>query len=394
MLDHRRVLLIIETSRAYGRGCLAGVAAYTRAHEPWQILHMERSIRDDLPPEIKRWRGDGVLARIETANMARTVRAMKLPTVDLRGAWKLPEIAVLDTDHKACAQLAAEHFHERGFRHLAYCGFPDLEFSDRRCEHFIAASEAGGVTPHVYERPHKSAERVDTISHEAYGETHVAELVPWLKSLPRPLGLFACNDTRGRQVIQAANLAGLRVPDEIAVLGVDNDIVICDLSLPSLSSIEPDTRRLGYMGAEILDRMIDGESPPDEPVLLPPVGIIQRRSTEAVAIDDERIVRAIRFVREHACDGISVEDVAREAAVSRATLERRFSEYLARTPRREIERVRLERVRRLLIETDYTLAHIADLTAFRSASHLATIFRMRHGMTPGAFREDSRHKRQ
>ena len=388
-------MLIIETSRAYGRGCLTGIAAYIRAHGPWQVLHLERSIPDELPAEIDRWRGDGVLARIETPQLARKVRAMKLPTVDLRGTVQWPGLAALDTDHAECARLAAEHFHERGYHHLAFCGFPTLDFSDRRCEHFLACAQATGRKPLVYRPSKRTGKQEGTTGSERYGETHITELVPWLKKLPKPVGVFACNDVRGRQVLQAAGLAGLRVPDEVAVLGVDNDTVMCDLSNPPLSSIEPDTRRLGYLSAEILDRLIDGEDPPESPVLVPPTGIVHRRSTDAIAIDDERIVRAIGYIREHACSGISVEDVAKAGCVSRATLERRFAHYLGRTPRREIERVRLERVCRLLVETDYTLEHIAELTAFGTASHMASMFRSRFDQTPGLFREEARlHRRE
>ncbi len=393
MANHRRVLLIIESSRAYGRGCLSGIAAYIRAHEPWQVLHLERSLVEALPAVLRSWRGDGILARIETPQMVRAIRSMRLPTVDLRGAHELPGMAVLDTDSTACARLAVNHFLERGFRNLAYCGFPGLDFSDKRSQAFERCARSADCPPAIFERPEEPPSRLDTISRETHGETHIAEITAWLLALPRPVGVFACNDVRGRQVLQAASQADLQVPDEVSVLGVDNDIVVCDLSNPSLSSIEPDTHRIGYRGAEILDRMIAGEPAPRGPVLAPPVGIIPRRSTEAVAIDDEQIVRAIRFIREHACENIGVEDVVQAAMVSRATLERRFAQYLRRTPRCEIERVRLERVRRLLTETDYTLAHIAELTAFRSASHLATVFRRRTGATPGAYRDQARRAR-
>jgi len=393
MAKRRRVLLVIESSRAYGRGCLSGIAAYVRAHEPWEILHLERSLRDELPSEVRRWRGDGILARIETPKTARAIRTMRFPTVDLRGAQDFPGMAVLDTDPAACASLAADHLLERGFSNLAFCGFPGLDFSDKRCQQFEACARAVAGPPAIFERRRKPSGRADTASREAYGETHVAELTPWLQSLPKPVGVFACNDVRGRQVLQAANLVGVHVPDEVSVVGVDNDMVICDLSHPSLSSIEPDTRRIGYTGAEILSRMIAGEPAPPKPVLVPPVGVVPRRSTEAVAIDDRQIVRAIRFIREHACESIGVEDVVREAGVSRATLERRFAQYLGRTPRSEIERVRLERVRRLLVETDYKLERIAELTAFRSASYLTTMFRARTGSTPGAYRQESRKLR-
>jgi LacI family transcriptional regulator len=171
------------------------------------------------------------------------------------------------------------------------------------------------------------------------------------------------------------------------VLGVDDDEVICDLADPPLSSIEPDSRRIGFEGAMALASLMAGESLPTRHVLIPPVRVCRRRSTDVYAIDDPQLVKAMQFIREHGCDEINVGDVCHSVSLSRATLERRFREYVGRSPREEIERIRMERARLLLVETNYNLEHIAQEIGYRSAAHLVTVFRRLVGSTPGDYRK-------
>jgi LacI family transcriptional regulator len=202
---------------------------------------------------------------------------------------------------------------------------------------------------------------------------------------------MACNDARGRQVLMACRSAGVHVPEEVAVIGVDNDEVLCDLADPPLSSVVPAAERIGYEGAALLERLMRGQRPPSRPLLFDPLGVVTRLSTDTLAVEDARVAAAIRTIRERACDGLNVEGLLEHLAgqgvlLSRSTLERRFAEVLGHSPKDEILRVRLGRVQQLLIDTDHPLSTIAALVGVEHHEYLSALFKARTGETPGRFR--------
>jgi LacI family transcriptional regulator len=213
----------------------------------------------------------------------------------------------------------------------------------------------------------------------------------WIKGLPKPLGLMACNDFRGVQALDACRRAEIAVPEEVAVIGADNEVLACELAYPPLSSVIPDCARIGYEAAALLDRFMRGgdrsETLPD----VAPLGIATRQSTDMTAIDDPCVAEAVRFIREHAHEGIGVEDILNHMAVSRSVLQRRFQAALGRTVHDLIAGLRLKHVKQLLVETDLTLPAIADRTGFNHVEYLCSAFRKATGITPGTFRNRSRH---
>jgi LacI family transcriptional regulator len=313
--------------------------------------------------------------------------------VDLRNALMLPGVVMFDTDPGATARMAADHLLDRGFRHFAYCGFPGVRYSDQRCAAFIAYLEAKGLRSEVYEPPWRGRGRVDALTQELRGTLLEEHMAHWLRSLPRPVGLMACNDVRGRQVLDACHGHNIKVPLEIAVVGVDNDEVICDLSVPPLSSVEPDTLRMGFEGAELIDRMIRGEQTPGDTRLIPPIDVVTRMSSDVLAVGEPTLADALHFIREHACEGIDVNAVLDRLVISRSTLERLFKKWLGRTPKDEIQRLRIDRAKQLLLDTDYTLWDIARLTGFKTQPQLIVAFKSLVGQTPGHFRHDGRERR-
>ena len=389
MSDRKRVMLLIESSRAYGRGCLLGVAAYVRSHGRWSILHVERGLTETVPKFLKSWNGDGIITRIENEKIAKAVDALGVPAVDLRGSHRPAKGAMLDTDPRIVTRMAAEHFLDIGFRNFAYIGYPGVDFSERRNAAFEEYLKSRGMDVHIY-HPHPQLQQsTDVLSSEAHGELEGASIAEWLQSLPRPLAVFACNDVRGRQIIDACGQSELSVPEEVAVIGVDDDEVICELSNPPLSSVQPDTLRLGYEGAALLDAMMNGQAAPEETIFIPPKGISHRLSSEATAVDDRDVATAMQLIRDHACEGLTVQDAVKHLHVSRSTLERRFHATFARTPAMEIERVRMSRAKLLLMETRYKLSKIAVMTGYGSASQFATAFKRHSGLTPGQFRKQT-----
>ena len=391
-MEKKRIILLIETSRAYGRNCVLGVASYAKAHDSWNVLHFERGLTESLPSKIEEWRPDGIISRLETKETAKAAFALKIPTVDLRGVFRPPRGALLDTDPHATAILAAEHLLDRGFQHFAYCGMPGLKFSDQREEAFVGFLSDHGLKASCF-RPDAISKRkeISTLDEERFGETHIEQLIPWVLTLPRPIGVMACNDVRGRQVIRACTLAGLRVPEEIAVVGVDDDEVICELCNPPLSSVVPDTHQLGFTGARILDEMLsEGMLPPEDTILIPPLHVTVRPSSDCLALADQEMVHVVRFIRQNACKGINVNDVIDQFQVSRSTLERRFSKYFQCGAKEYICQVRFDRVKTLLRDTEYDLRKISQLAGFKTAAHLVTAFKRDTGQTPGEYREGSK----
>jgi LacI family transcriptional regulator len=311
-----KVALLIETSNAYARELLHGVREWLRHHGTWTIFLSEAGRGAEPPPWLKGWKGDGIIARIETPAIAKAVAAARLPAVDVSAARLLPELPWLETDDRAIAHTAAEHLRERGFREFAYVGDDRFNWSRWRRDAFAAHLTQHGL--HCWDFANVS--RPDSLDREANWETQLADLMRWLKSLPKPLGVFAGYDIRGMQILEACRRLEFAVPNQVAVLGVDNDELLCDLADPPLSSVIPDVRRTGYEAASLLDRMMRGEKVRGEGRLFVPLGVATRQSTDVVAVADRHISTAVRFIREHACNGITVTDVVKQVPLSRRVL--------------------------------------------------------------------------
>jgi LacI family transcriptional regulator len=376
------VALLIETSNAYARGLLRGIHAYLREHRPWSIYLPELGRGESPPNWLKSWSGDGIVARIENLRIARAIRDSNLPAVDLSAGRLLPELPCVETDNEEVARLALDHLYERGFRNLAYCGDDRFPWSLDRGRWFAQLAAEAECSLSVYRSDRRRGAA-------ASWEQEEKELAAWIRGLPKPCGLMACYDIRGRQVLDVCRRGGVAVPDEIAVIGVDDDDLLCNLSDPPLSSVVPDTHRTGYTAAEMLDQMMAGE--PVEPGLrlIRPTGIVTRQSSDVLATADAEVSTAVRFIRDHACDGIKVEDLLRAIPISRRVLESRFRKMLGRTPHDEILRVQLQRVKQLLEETDLPLAMIADRAGFKHVEYLSVVFKRHFHQPPSQYRAKS-----
>lgn len=384
----RRVALLIESSRAYGRGLFLGIAKFVREHHEWSVQSEEWKWTDSFPIWLKNWDGDGIIARVETTEMAAFIKRLKVPAVDLRGSVSGFGFPLIDTDDQKVAYLAAEHLINRGFRHYAFCGFLGANYSDKRSRWFQERLAQSGFQCHIYHPPTRML-AAQTIEYEKKGLLFQEDLGHWLVSLPKPIGVMACNDIRGQHVLNLCRQLGLAVPEEMAVIGMDNDEILCELSDPPLSSVVPDTFRIGYDAAALLERMMAGGKPPAKPIHIPPRGIVTRRSTEVLALDDRQLAVGLRFIRDHAFDPITINEVAKVTGMCRRVFERRFAAQMGRSPKAEVLRLRLERVKQLLTDTDWNLAQIAERTGFNYAEYLHTVFTQKTGITPGEFRKQA-----
>lgn len=380
-----RVALLVESSRGYGRGILWGIAKFVREHDPWSIFFQDLNLCDDTPAWLKNWRGEGIISRLENRDVVSVIRRLKLPAVYLRHVSLGAGMPSILADNEAIARLCFEHLKERGFRHYAFCGFNGADYSDERRDAFARSVAEAGWPCHVYAEGNPLA-KWDTAQYEGLGLKDGGCVANWIKQLPKPIGLMACNDMRGQQVLDACRATGLASPEEIAVIGVDNDDVLCNLSEPPLSSVVPNAERVGYETAALLSRMMAGFKPAPVETFVEPSGIVTRRSTDVLAMEDRQIAAATRFIRECACQGIDVSDVLRAVPMSRSTLDRRFMKILGRSPKDEILRIRLDRVKQLLADTDFPLALIAEKVGLEHVEHLSRIFKGRLKMTPSEFK--------
>jgi LacI family transcriptional regulator len=380
----RKVALIYDARLAYDLQVMTGVAAYLQEGHYYSIYIEENALKDQRLPDLRSWDGDGIIADFDDPAVARLVVQSRLPTVAFGGGYgwyaENSSIPYFYTNNERIAVLAAEHLAERGFRHFAYCGYaatPINGWSNERETAFRAHIERLGRTCDVFEdrsrRPHQWASR-----QRAIGE--------WLRKLPKPVGVMAANDNRGRQVLEACRAYDLAVPDEIAVIGVDNDELLCRLSAPPLSSVEQGARGLGYAAAALLSDMMAGRRTRQRRFVIDPKGVVTRHSTDVLAIDEPKVAQAMAFIKEHAARGIKVPDVVAAVAISRSGLESRFGSVLGYTIRTAIRRTQLERARHLVQETEMPLKQVAAESGFKSIQHMTTVFVKAFGRTPATFR--------
>lgn len=382
-----RVALLIESSRNYGRGVLRGIARYSRTNGPWSCFTQERELHSGIPEWLRTWKGDGIIARIEEQRTAKALLKLGLPVVDVLGNARFKHVPGFDTDAGGVARLVGEFFLRAGFQYFAYCGYPGIPFSNRRAEAFATYLAGHGRELRVFKTRIAKNRSSNIQAIEQSGLGTEAAIAGWLKKQPRPLALFACNDIRAQQVLNACREHRIKVPEEVAVIGVDNDDVLCNLCDPPLTSIEPDTERLGYEAAALLDRMMKGKVAGDGPIRqVPPLRILERASTDVVAIDDPITVRAVRFIRDHIGDGIAAKDVMTHVGRSRTDLEQRFQRWLKLSVRSEIMRRRMDRVCALLQQTNLGLNEIADRAGFSTAAHLCRLFQQRLKQSPTEYR--------
>jgi len=355
-------------------------------HGPWETERVDpfyfeyrRTRGGRIPPDPLEWSVDGAIMR-EPRQVERLLEA-GIPTVFITYlVGRVPGTTCVMSDDEAVARMAAEHFIHRGFESFVYVGHPGMYWSDRRGLAFRATVEEAGFTLEEYRR------RVS--NKPADWARDQESLAAWLLKRVKPLAVFVCNDDRAEQVAMACRSVGLKVPEEVAVLGVDNDEFVCELSNPPLSSVALAVESAGYMAAQTLDEMMRGKSREAKVITVPPTRIVERRSTDVLALRDAEVATALRYIYENARSPLQVEDVAREVGVSRRNLYDRFMKALGRSVHDEIARVRAEQIAGMLRHTRLTVPEIARLTGCPSASHLTRFFKRHKGTTPRAYRQE------
>jgi len=360
---------------------LKGISQYERTHQPWAAFLDDEARAENDPRWLRKKKWQGVISRHTTPTLVQTCAELKLPLVDLNDTPLFPGVPKIRPDNVGMGHLGAEHFVERGYRNFGFCGFINNGWSRERRDGFVEGLSLVGRTCHIFDveypgdlTPFWDAKQISVLS-------------TWLRSLPKPIAIMASSDMRALQVISAAQEAGLLVPEQVAVLGVNNDTIRCDLAYPRLSSVAPNAFQSGYQAAELLDNLLKGGQPDAMDIRIEPMGVAERHSTDILAIDDKNVAAALSFIREHACRGINVDEVLRPACASRSQLEKKFRRCLGRSPQAEIRRVQVAKIRQLLIETDFPLKKIAELTGFEYVEYMCVVFKRLTGDSPGLCRK-------
>lgn len=378
------VSLILEAAFASGRNILQGVTHFAREHGAWIFHHEWRNTDVFYPHWLDSWSGDGAIARVETERIAQVLAASEKPVVDVLGEVPGHLFPQVHVDDHAIGALAARYMLERGFRCFAYCGLSPCGWSERRRDGYLEALTAEGFEAEVLERPMRSRR-------PRAWEVQAGELAEWLLHLRKPAALMLCNDVHGYEVLEACRMAGITIPGELALIGVDDDETVCEVCQPQLSSVITNDRLVGYEAARLLARLMAGGRWNGKPILVPPSGVRTRLSSDILAIEDSAVVAALQYIQEHAREGVTVADVARHVPVCRSLLQRRFKHTLGRTLHDEIQRVRIDHVKFLLEESDLPLAVIAEKAGFRHQAYLGAVFRKHTGQTPLQYRRHRQH---
>jgi len=391
----RLVAVILDAARPYDRLIIGGVAHYAREHGGWS-LYVEEDPLQKLP-DLRHWHGQGIIANFDDRHVATAIRGLRIPIVGVGGGYGWHDatsgIPYIYTDNAAIGRQGAEHLLGCGFEHVAFYGYPRTTtsgWSEERAAAFAQACAAAGRPCAVFTGRQGTARRWEQLQRE---------LSAWIARLPKPVGVMACNDVRARHVLEACRSLGLRVPHDVAVLGVDNDEMICELTSPPLSSIDQSARRIGYEAAAVLDRLMQAAPARKRepaaargPIVIPPIGVVTRASTDTTATRDETVLAALQQLRHNPWRRPDIRAIAAEACVSRSTLETRFRNVIGRTIHAEFVRLRLAGLRRLITETDLPLKSVAIRAGFPSVQYMTTFLRRHAGLTPAQLRAVERRR--
>lgn len=379
-MPHRKnILLVIETSKSFGRNLLHGIGRYIREQDAtWAVYIEERGKRDNLPSWIKKFDGDGIISHSNSPAMIQSLRGLELPIIETDMCGMGQSVPLVYSDEDALCRLAARHFSSRGINQIAWCQLVNRSWCNFRHEAFLKILAEEGMTLAGEYLPPRQTPGDWLAQREAMSQ--------WLLNLPSPVGILCANDLCGSRLLDAARQAGINVPEQAAILGIDNDPVLCNLTSPPLSSIDQNAELIGYRSAALLETMMEGTAASDTPVWVDPLTIVTRQSTDIVAIENPDVAQAVKFIRDHACRGITVGDVVEASSVSRSLLEKLFRDSLGRSPKAEIMRIRIELACQLLCG-GMPITAIALRCGFSSSQYFANVFQRELGVSPSLWRK-------
>ncbi len=373
----KRVILLVETSRAFGRDLLHGIARYSRIHGPWSFYREPRDLKS-RNPKFSKWNVNGIIMRNSLTNSK--LVGLKKPTIlVLHDAERPKKFPAVVTDYESIAKLAIDHLQGLGLHQFAFCGFDSMIWSNERKLEFERLVTEKGFHSYIYKQPEPN--KYDDWN------TELRYMAKWLRSLPTPIGILACNDDRGQHVSESCKFSGLSVPDEVAIIGVDDDTILCELCDPPLSSIAMNTEEAGYMSAQLLNSLMNGVKMRGQEIVVWATRVVKRQSTDVLAIDDDNGANAIRFIRRNAKNRIHVDDIIAQTSLSRRNLEIQFRKYLHHTIHQELYHTRIDLMRQMVAEKDLPISEITSSFTFTDIAHVSRFFKRETGISMKSYRE-------
>ena len=384
----KRIAVICERDRAYGRGVCLGIAEAATYEKNWSLEFL------DYPEQVNvtRLKGfDGVIARISNEQIAAELTKAKLPVVDIYTDIIRPEFGSIDGDQPAIGRLAAEYFLKRRYKSFAYCGYEGIGYSDVRQKSFSNTLKENGYDCNVFCVPQRAVdEYAATIMRKEFVRlgSDTAALSRWLKALPYHTALFCCHDVRAWQVLALCRLEKIPVPQRLAVMGVDNDELVCSFTAPTLSSIDNSPFRIGKASVALLSRMFNSSDERKKPkhLIIKPRGVYERASTATFAVEIDWVSEMLDYISSHVADGIRVDDVIAFAKRSKATVEHALKSVTGQTVQHHILWTRLEMAKKLLVFSHKPVAEVARLSGFASPQYFCRFFKSKTGLTAEEFR--------
>lgn len=377
-----KIALQIEKTRAHGRSLLEGIAEFALARPEWSfdLLEADMIHRADILEKY-----DGFIVRIMDDKTADALAATGKPVIDTYGRLESSPIPSVRIDDRALAEMAAQYFADHRFTRVAYCGFTNLRFSDARGAAFAEAAKSHGMQPFLYAgEPHIS---------DAFFQKERADRIPdanalqaWVKSLEKPVAVFCCNDLRAYQLLKICESLTIDIPREMAILGADNDTLLCTFTNPPLSSIDTNPSEIGMKAGKMLAERLSGLRSGHETVLVSPKRIVPRQSSETYALGIPWLSDALVHIHRHLADGITADDVTAFLGYSHTTVNNAFRSEFGRSIRQEIIHLKLERACRLLKETKLSAAAIAAECGYPNAQYFSRAFTASFGAPPDAWR--------
>jgi LacI family transcriptional regulator len=382
----KKVAVLIEAVRGHERALLRGIGKYARMQGRWVFylnkldpFYRRGKFKDDvLVSRLLKWGVDGIITRYP--GHIESFSKIGIPVVSaIQEEFEQDDYNIIEINNKAVGIMAAEHFMARGFRHYGFCGLNEMFWSNRRFESFARRLNEVGYDVSHYEqsRPLKYLS----------WDIELAAITKWLEQLPKPVAILVCNDDRAEHIIEGCKQAGLNIPEDVAVLGVDNDEFICEFSDPPLSSVVLNSEKGGYEAAELLDMYMNGHAGLKKKIVIDPTNIAERQSTDILAIEDRDVARAMAFIRSNSDRIIQAEDVADYVGLSLRVLQKRFHKVKGRSLREEFKRVRLAEITKLLRETRLTVSQIALSLGYSNDHNLARFFSKEEGISPSEYRK-------
>jgi LacI family transcriptional regulator len=372
----KKIILLLETSREFGRQLITGIAHYSKLNGPWSFYKEPTDLKSSIP-KLAKWEPDGIIMRDSLTS--KELLKLKIPTIIVVHSSSYPQdLPFIKTDSKSISKLASQHFIEKGFKNLAFCGFSNYKWSKGRELFFNKFNSESGLITYNYVSPKNIGNN---------WENEQPYIIKWIQELPKPVGIFACNDDRGQHILEVCKFINIKVPEEVAVIGSDNDPMICELSDPPLTSIALNVESAGFETAKLLDQLIDKKRITKKEILVTPSHIVQRQSSNILAIEDPEVLHAIQYIKNNAKNKILVKDVVDITGVKRRTLEKRFRKSIHRSIYDEIRLVRVELITKLLLETNLSITKITTFFDFTDGDHISRYFKKEKGAGLREFRK-------